>query len=105
MAAPTNAGCNYLSRNACGRHVRRWPPETVRKGLEVLDDGGEVELVACTGEAPQAHALEAVVGLQVRKAHLDPLPLITRLVKLWRPHEGARLVTGVFVHVARHFAP
>jgi hypothetical protein len=33
-----------------------------------LDDGREVELVACAREAPQAHTLEAVVSLQVRKA-------------------------------------
>jgi hypothetical protein len=31
--------------------------------LEVLDDGREVELVACTREAPQAHSLEAVMGI------------------------------------------
>jgi hypothetical protein len=36
---------------------------------------GEVELVACAGEAAQAHAFEPVMGLQVRKAHLDLLTL------------------------------
>lgn len=30
--------------------------------------GSEVELVPRTREAPQAHALEEVMGLQVRKA-------------------------------------
>jgi transposase len=30
-----------------------------------------VELVACTGEAAQAHPLEAVMGLQMCKAYLD----------------------------------
>ena len=53
--------------------------------LEVLHDGGEVEFVACAGEAAQAHALEAVVGLQVCKAHLDLLALIARFVELGRP--------------------
>ncbi len=39
--------------------------------LQVLGDGGEVELVACTGEASQPQAIEAVVGFQMGKAHLD----------------------------------
>jgi hypothetical protein len=30
-------------------------------GFEVLHDGSEVELVACTGKTSQAHALEAVM--------------------------------------------
>ena len=46
--------------------------------LEVLHDGREVELVARAGEAAQTHALEAMVGLQVGKAHLDFLALIAR---------------------------
>src|SRR5213078_3720512 len=51
----------------------------VGKGLQVLHDGSEVELVACTGKAAQPHTLEAVVCLQVRKAHLDLLALVTGL--------------------------
>ena len=47
-----------------------------------MDDGGEVELVACARETPQAHAVEAVVGLEVGKAHLDFLALIARFVEL-----------------------
>jgi hypothetical protein len=43
-----------------------------------------VELVARAGEAAQTHAFEAMVGLQVRKAHLDPLPLIAGLLELRR---------------------
>jgi hypothetical protein len=35
--------------------------------LQVLHDGSEVELVARAGKAPQAHALESMVGLQVCK--------------------------------------
>ena len=53
-------------------------PDVVRNGLEVLRGGGEVELVACTGEAPQTHALEAMVDLQVGKTHLHFLALIAR---------------------------
>jgi len=76
----------------------------VRERFEVLHGGREVELVARAGEAAQTHALEAMVGLQVRKAHLDPLPLIAGLLELRRAHERARMVTGLFVHGARHFA-
>jgi len=36
--------------------------------LEVLHDGGEMELIARTGKSPQSHALEAVVILEVSKA-------------------------------------
>ena len=42
-----------------------------RKGFEVLYDGGEVGLVARSGETAQAHSLEAVMSLQVRKPHLN----------------------------------
>ena len=38
--------------------------------LEVLGDGGQVELVARASETSQAHALEAMVDLQVREPHL-----------------------------------
>src|SRR5438046_378473 len=45
----------------------------VGEGFQVLHDGCEVELVACTGKAAQPHTLETVVRLYVRKAHLDLL--------------------------------
>ena len=51
------------SRRGRVHRIGRWSPDMVRKRLEVLDDRSEVELVACTGEAPQPHALEAMVGL------------------------------------------
>jgi hypothetical protein len=44
--------------------------------LQVLHNGCEVELVARTGEPAQAHTLESMVGLEVRKAHLDLLALV-----------------------------
>jgi hypothetical protein len=50
--------------------------------LEVLDDGDQVELVARAGETPQTHSLEAMMDLQVCKAHLYFLALIARLFKL-----------------------
>jgi hypothetical protein len=49
-----------------------------------LDDGGEVELVASTAEATQAHPLEAMLNLQVGKAHLHFLALIARPFKFGR---------------------
>src|SRR6266478_5094279 len=69
--------------------------------LEVLDDGSEVELVACTGKAAQPHTLEAVVCLQVRKAHLDLLALVTGFGELRCTHQGARRIACVLMHVAR----
>ena len=44
--------------------------------LEVLHYGREMELVAGTRETAQSQPLEAMVGLQVCEAHLDPLALI-----------------------------
>ena len=55
----------------------------VRKCLEVLDDRSEVELVARAGETSQTHSLEAMMDLQMRKAHLYFLALIARLRSLW----------------------
>ena len=60
-----------------------------------------MELVACTAKAPQAHTFEAVVSLQVRKAHLDFLPLITGFGKLRCTHQGTRRIACVLMHVAR----
>src|SRR6266571_4211092 len=73
----------------------------VGKGLQVLHDGSEVELVACTGKAAQPHTLEAVVCLQVRKAHLDLLALVTGFGELRCTHQGARRIACVLMHVAR----
>src|SRR5947209_16646682 len=73
----------------------------VGKGLQVLHDGSEVELVACTGKAAQPHTLEAVVCLQVRKAHLDLLALVTGCGELRCTHQGARRIACVLMHVAR----
>jgi hypothetical protein len=44
--------------------------------LQVLGDGGEVELVACASEATQPQAIEAVMGFQMSKAHFDLAPLM-----------------------------
>src|SRR6266545_1004869 len=58
-----------------------------------------MELVAGTGKAAQAHALEAVMRLQMRKAHLDSLPLITRFEECLRLHLAASDVAGSLVDV------
>ena len=68
--------------------------------LEVLHDGCEVELVARAGETPQPHALEAMMGLEVRKSHLDLLALIARLFELRRTHEAASMIAGILMDVA-----
>ena len=64
-------------RNSRNRGFGWWPDEPKSQCLEVLHDGSEVELVAGAGQAAKAHALEAVMGLQVRKAHLDPFSRAT----------------------------
>jgi len=69
----------YVSASSGKRYaplIRWWLEGSQRQGLEVLHDGGEVELIACPGEATQPHALEAMVGFEVRKSHLDLLALV-----------------------------
>jgi hypothetical protein len=63
-----------------GRWGRRRPPDSIGEGLE--RDCREVELVARAGETSQSHAFEAMVDLQVGKAHRDFLALIARLLEL-----------------------
>src|SRR4029079_11401526 len=63
-----------------------------------------MELVARPAETSKTHALETVVGLEMGKAHLDPLSLITGFFELGRALERACIVASVFVYVACHFA-
>jgi hypothetical protein len=65
-----------------------------------MHDGGEMELVARTGKPSEAHALESVVGLQVRKPHFDPLSLVARFGKCLCLHFPSCNITGVLVEVA-----
>jgi hypothetical protein len=37
--------------------------------FQVLNNRSQVELIACAGETPQSHALEAMMGFQVCEAH------------------------------------
>lgn len=70
---PTHSRNEHYSR---ARRPRWRPDETERHRLQVLNSGGEVELVTGSGQAAQPHALEAMVRLQVLEAHLDPLALV-----------------------------
>src|SRR5215471_5351940 len=93
-------GHSGWSRSARGRAVRRRPPDADRKCFEVLHDCGEVELVAGAGEPPQPHPLEAKMGLEVSKPHLDLLALVARSIELRRAHECAGDVAGILVDVS-----
>ena len=73
--------------------------------LQVLHDGCEMELVARASETPQAHAFEAMMGFQMRKPHLDPLPLIAGPRELGCAHDGPSDVARFFIHGAGHLAP
>ena len=75
-----------------------------REGLEVLRGGDEMAFVSCTGDAPQTHTLEAMVGLEVRKAHLNLLALIARFIELRGPHQRASVVASILIKVTRDFA-
>ena len=71
------------------RHRRTGSPcwradQTQRHCLEVLYSGGEMELVASAGETAKAHALKAMLDLQVRKTHLYLLARIARSLELRR---------------------
>src|SRR5580704_18310822 len=59
-----------------------WGPKgSERKCFEVLHNGGEMKLVARAGKSPEPQPLEAVVCLQVREAHFNTLPFVSRLGK------------------------
>src|SRR5262249_4968671 len=86
------------SSDACSWHVQPRPPDMVGEGLQVLHDGGEVELVASAGKAPQPHTLETVVRLQVRKAHLYLLALVAGFGERGCAQQGARRIPcGIMV--------
>ena len=88
-----------LGPNSRWRRLGWRPEQPERHGLKVLHDGSEMELVAGAGKTSQPHALEAVMGFQVRKAHLDPLPLITRFQERLGLHFTASDVAGRLVDV------
>jgi hypothetical protein len=78
-----------------------WRPEgSERECLKVLHGGGEKELITGAGKTSQPHAFEAVVNLQVGKAHLDAFALVARLEERLCPHQPARHVAGIFMNIA-----
>jgi hypothetical protein len=99
-----DVGRHACSSNACARHVRGRPPDTDRKRLEVLHDGGEVELVASAREASQPHSLETMMGLEVSKPHLDLLSLVARSVEPRGADQCAGKIAGVLVDVSTDLA-
>ena len=76
----------------------------VRKRFEILHDCRKVELIAGAGETSQSHALEAMMGLQVRKTHLDLLAIITRFFECGRTFKFPHMIANVFVYIARDYA-
>jgi hypothetical protein len=82
------------------RRSGRWFEDSEREGFEVLHDGGEMEFVACAGKPAQPHALEAVVNLQMGKAHFDAFALVARLEERLCSHQSARHVAGIFMNIA-----
>jgi ribosomal protein L37AE/L43A len=74
---------------------------TWRKKLEIVQVWRCFACKRTFTPGPQAHALETMVSLQVRKSHLDLLALIARLFELRRTHEAACVIAGILMNVAR----
>lgn len=55
-------------------------------------------------EAAQPHTLEAMVCLQVRKAHLDLLALVAGFGELGRCHQRTVVIAGLLVDIAHGLA-
>src|SRR5271154_4058631 len=89
-----------MSGRRCAPCGGWWSEDTECHGFEVLHGGGEKELIARAGKTSQPHALEAVVNLQVGKAHLDAFALVARLEECLCPHQPACYVAGIFMNIA-----
>ena len=70
-------GMGFCRDLQCRSQNGGWPEGSECEGFEVLHDRGEVELVSCTGKTSEPHSFEAVVDLQVSKAHFDTLTFVT----------------------------
>src|ERR1700730_9866033 len=78
-----------------------WGPKgSERKCFEVLHNGGEMKLVARAGKSPEPQPLEAVVCLQVREAHFNTLPFVSRLGKRLCLHPPSCDIAGVLMDIA-----
>ena len=50
--------------------------------------------------AAQAHAFDPMMGLEVRKAHLNLLTLVAGFGKLGRTHQSAGVIASIVVEIA-----
>ena len=71
---------------------------------QVLSDGGQNKLILGASWTTQSKPAKLQNALQVREAHLDLLPLMSRLLKALGASERPGNVSGVFMDVARNFA-
>ena len=63
-----------------------------------------MKLVARAGKSPEPQPLEAVVCLQVREAHFNTLPFVSRLGKRLCLHLPSCDIAGVLMDIARDLA-
>ena len=63
-----------------------------------------MELVTGARQAAQPHPLEAVMGFQVGKAHLDLLAFIAGSGEGLGAGQGSSLIARRFMHIAWDFA-
>src|SRR5262249_11787016 len=66
----------------------------------MLHDCGEMELVTGSREASQSHTLEAMMRLEVREPHLNPLAFVARFAELQCTHECASEIASILVDVS-----
>src|SRR5215813_12412365 len=59
-----------------------------------------MELVARTRKPPKPHALEAMVGLQMREPHLDALSFVSRSGECLCFHLSPSNIAGILVQIA-----
>ena len=76
----------------------------VRERFEILHDCRKVEFITGAEETSQSHALEAMMGLQVRKTHLDLLAIVSRFVERRCTFKRPHMIASVFVYIARDYA-
>ena len=60
-----------------------------------------MELVAGARKPSKPQAFEAMMGFEVREAHLDLLSLIARLEEGLRLHLATRHIASIFMEIAR----
>ena len=68
--------CGYSDQQSGTDRFGSTQLDMVGESLEVLNDGGEMELVACAGKSSEPHAFEAMMNFEMCKPHLDALALV-----------------------------